>query len=1089
VQPLVSPACFTFGGLGTAGALRYGADDPVQPGEIVGSNVTLGAPDSANHDNAPLFIATTLGYCFYYPSYRGNGAAGAVTLSPTCLQLGLNGASVTAVAHSPANHCFFVATDAGEIYIVAVRSRPTSLRARKMETSLSTVVTFVKSTLGATLGSIFRAPSPVSGARPDDAIVKLFALRNSYEFKAGRNSPNDAKRMRLDSAGTGGATDAAMEEDDDADSDGDHVSAIAALTAGSVLQFWSINTVDNATCEALQASIDVATLVAHPISMHLKIAKIHLQELKLIASAVTTGCDGREYLITISSCRHPSDPVFLYYATLFKFTRNYALTLVTLSETQKPICTMPESHDAAVLLPSPTIDVGIPCYLSFPRNNLVISFNLAISSSEHNQSSIDFNCTLPSNVCGSIIGGGTGVIMDGGVRLLTTTGCVLSLEAKFEKSDILVGGSGNAGGNAENIDHITDVIVKSFGKFVEMNDNNTYSSEGIVRSVESLRQVSSSSIDQAVSRASEFLLGPGDSQTSSGQGHIQQTTSDALKQMLINHMSFVSFLRCAGIFSRLTTSRLTLASHGEMIHSSKELCDLRNDFIRANEVAQVRDEHIVDSLRVALKDVQNDVTSIIEQMTHFQTRSTVAAEDYNADSAESSNILRGATTAIVLFVSAALKRRSEFSEVYETQSAASTWTDRSVVRRLLFNQLTVLNNRPEYVRKVEDSMLTHTMSLFLLDSYKATRIRSDAEEAEYTQSKKTCVDLLRRMVSDDDATALNVAVTYSHWSGICEICTGVGNASQWGLEKLAEMVAEPDGDAEFPAFALRWLGEHDLLAEALNIGRSCPTALAAYLQTPAASRLKWMNDTRSSEFGNASESLLAVAGGKKTLKERKNAYSLALIAAEADGSAAWSTDERAAMGLVSVCAQEVLQQGVATAGTPAMDDWELCNMACVVLEEGAEDDTERAVEVAMVALDVAARMKNRNSGGDSAESERGEANARAIWEATVKVERGLWELMASRMQSSTDDAIKAEIRKSKLYRALCKYLVLHRGEGELGLQGGGSEQERARILLAGFKDGDVERVLGIAIGLAYEEAGAGGGNEGNEGNAMLIDQQ
>jgi hypothetical protein len=95
-------------------------------------------------------------------------------------------------------------------------------------------------------------------------------------------------------------------------------------------------------------------------------------------------------------------------------------------------------------------------------------------------------------------------------------------------------------------------------------NNASFSSESIVRSVAALGSLAASAVDAGVSLASTALL--------AAPSSLQQTASDALSSKLARHTSFISFLRHSGLFPRLTNARRVLAEHGEMLNSAIELC-------------------------------------------------------------------------------------------------------------------------------------------------------------------------------------------------------------------------------------------------------------------------------------------------------------------------------------------------------------------------------------------------------------------------------------------------------------------------------------------------------------------------------------
>ena len=187
----------------------------------------------------PRAQCTTIGYCLYYPS------ATTPTSSPTTLQLPIPPATVcTAVAYSSASQTFFVGTSTSEIYIVAVRARPLSLRARKLVTAVGALTSLVKGTLG----SLFRA-SPTSEFGENEAVVALFAPNNCYTPNA-REAPRDKKRAKTQH----------------------EPAALLAVTGAGKLEVWSVDMGGGAS-EKLERSVDLLGLTATGISIDLQVRR------------------------------------------------------------------------------------------------------------------------------------------------------------------------------------------------------------------------------------------------------------------------------------------------------------------------------------------------------------------------------------------------------------------------------------------------------------------------------------------------------------------------------------------------------------------------------------------------------------------------------------------------------------------------------------------------------------------------------------------------------------------------------------------------------------------------------------------------
>ena len=807
-------------------------------------------------------------------------------------------------------------------------------------------------------------------------------------------------------------------------------------------------------------------------------------------------CGGeREFVITIVSV--VDNDMRHFYAFAVELLVGYEVDVVShVKVAERPVG---ERTGEVKVFVSPRIDVGLVCYLTWCHEipAKVAGFTLAVGSGQTCQSSRDFVCELDPAVVGKVLGGGTGVVVDGGVRLFTSKGCVVSVEGRFEKAVEL---GGEEGDGAIGEEQICEVIVGAFEKYEDMSDGQ-FSSEAVVRSVASLTTVNSTAIDRGCTLASSAIL--------ACPSPVHQTASDALHAKLSRHMSFVSFLRHAGIFPRLTLSRCTLAGHGEMINSCKELCDLRNECLAAGE------ETAASSLTGALMEIQNDVGNVVgrlqvkphsctrankaetnKQRTNpsplpqaLQKRAAAEATSAASDPVLCSSILRNASTAFVVCLGAALKRRGELKEVYETAGDEPVaWNDSKEVRELLFDQLTRIGEcGEEFQRKDEDSMLVHNLCIFLLSSYKdGSAMGSPADAIGYEAAKKTSVELLRVFVEDGNETALKVADAHDYWEGVCSITTDGANIG-WGEQELTTVIQTRAGSNPlFCGFVLQWLGDHGLHAMALNIGRHCQDVLNMYLGKEGARDLKWINDARSGEFGAAAGSLLGVAEGKTMLMDKKVALSLALIAGEADGGAVWGGDERAAQGLVTVYAQELLMKGEVDDETEAMGDRELCEAAIKALQAVEEEgDLGAGVKLVMIGLAVATRVKKNRVPYSVADKNEdlAESLARGVWEATIKGEEGLWQVLAGKFDSTGDEELKERMRASRFYSALVTYLLNDR---EFALSGGEKEKERLDNVLGGFKG--LERVVGICASLAEEEQ-EGEGEEGEEGGeGTMLDQ-
>ncbi|GMI22384.1 hypothetical protein TeGR_g10139 [Tetraparma gracilis] len=160
-QPILAPCCVTFG---AEQGLRYGPGpgDLLEPHDLAPGLAAL-APAGQEERGAPtpLFLATSLGFCFYYPNSLS------ATSPPTCLQLPLPARDeVACVAYSPGAHAFFAGTAGGDVYIVAVRTRPLSLRARKLVAAGSLVAEGLKSVIGG-VTSLFRKPEPAPDSKDE----------------------------------------------------------------------------------------------------------------------------------------------------------------------------------------------------------------------------------------------------------------------------------------------------------------------------------------------------------------------------------------------------------------------------------------------------------------------------------------------------------------------------------------------------------------------------------------------------------------------------------------------------------------------------------------------------------------------------------------------------------------------------------------------------------------------------------------------------------------------------------------------------------------------------------------------------------
>ncbi|GMI18939.1 hypothetical protein TeGR_g3808, partial [Tetraparma gracilis] len=745
------------------------------------------------------------------------------------------------------------------------------------------------------------------------------------------------------------------------------------------------------------------------------------------------------------------------------------------------------------LHPSPAQDVGIACYLSFPgAPPTVIAFSLASCDKQTTQTGADFVATLPPAACGTIVGGGTGVLHDGGVRLFTSGGMCVAVNAKFEKEvDLGVGGDGGgmADGEGEvSVDAVEGIVEGAFVKYETMlaqsENNASFSSESIVRSVAALGSLAASAVDAGVSLASTALL--------AAPSSLQQTASDALSSKLARHTSFISFLRHSGLFPRLTNARRVLAEHGEMLNSAIELCNLRNDTVQAGEKDAAR------ALTEALADINNDVLNLVSRLATLQARASASASDSSTDSATASSILRSSSTALVVCFGAALKRRGELLEVYEMGSEAGIWTESDAVRELLLVQLTKIGSLGDsYETKVEDAMLTHNLCVFLLASFKARSLNVDQLE-QYEKSKAVCCSLLTTMVKDGSKTALKVAVEHGYSEGICAICMHEDNAAAWGVQELGGMVEEKFGTGAegevFCRFVLEWLGKNDLLSDALSIGRMCPPVLSAYLETGAAGDVKWINDARNGDFGGSAASLLDLSGRTSNLLQKKAYLSLAVIAGEADGGASWADDERAKQELVGVYAQEMISGeggGGITRDTMAMDDKEIAEAA--IAELGDTTNGINVTSFAMVVLAVATKIKKEKKAYILTEKNEDLAEALAVqmWEGVMKRELVAWRKIAAEKSEITEQELQERIRGTELWAVMRAYVESDE-EGQFGLCGGGGEAETKRLegVVGGLGGGGGKGVRGLVevVGIAAAMAERGEGGEEGE-DEMDVQQQ
>jgi len=346
---------------------------------------------------------------------------------------------------------------------------------------------------------------------------------------------------------------------------------------------------------------------------------------------------------------------------------------------------------------------------------------------------------------------------------------------------------------------------------------------------------------------------------------------------------------------------------------------------------------------------------------------------------------------------------------------------------------------------------------------------------------------------------------------ILEACSAVaaGEEGQAEYKYLLPPSIDPPSGLTFPQYVLKRFTDLGLQGVALDLGRLCPSDLAAFVEEDERmADHRWIVRVRSSRYGSARDGLIDVVrdgSGGQTVSDRELTLSLAKLCNGLEASSSAGARKRKGQtvedGLILVSVQRLLsEQGLRSSAvtTTSVDEerplrpTELLNLVRAGVTASVRTDPETSIRLCLAGLavaEVAGRGEEEESDGMATASQSVVRYAAPVWSLAIMSDADLWLSLADEYAAGASgelgirDDFEAAVATTVLYGVVRGYIE-GRQENDV--------EERSRS--SKFDEHDGMATNDIAVGF-YDNADIMTGvmdelraaSAANDGNAKALE--